>query len=199
MIYVYAITDPAPAAAPPDVRGLDDAAIATRTSGAVAAVYTVHDLRQITPTPENLWRHEAVVESIMRRCDAVLPARFGTVFADENAIDDILTRHAAPLAAGLTRVRGWVELGLREGLPITADFVRETFGMTNPSIFRKLLGESVAEHEILRYGDLKEESYRGLAAGQIVLMDGVRDLIDGLTAKGFRLVLRPLRRDHAKK
>jgi beta-phosphoglucomutase len=85
--------------------------------------------------------------------------------------------------------RSWVELGRREGLPITADFVRETFGMTNPSIFRKLLGDGVAEAEIARYGDVKEESYRGLATGQIALMEGVRDLIDRLTESGFLLAI----------
>jgi len=116
MIYVYAIIDAAsaPAAAvSSEIRGLADAVLATRPIGSVAAVYTFHDLRQITPTPENLWRHEAVVESIMRNCDAVLPTRFDTLFFDERALDDILTRHADPLAAGLTRVRGCVELGLR--------------------------------------------------------------------------------------
>lgn len=112
MIYVYAITDHA-CAAPPDVRGLDEAALAARGIGAVASVYSAHDLRQITPTAENLWRHEAVVESIMRHCDAVLPARFGTLFADQTALDEILTRHADALAAGLARVRNCVELGLR--------------------------------------------------------------------------------------
>jgi hypothetical protein len=114
MIYAYAITDPAcTAPAPPDVRGFDDAPLLTRTLGPVAAVYSSHALREITPTPENLWRHESVVESIMRQCDAVLPARFGTRFADEDALDEVLARHAEPLAAGVQRVRGCVELGLR--------------------------------------------------------------------------------------
>ena len=113
MIYAYAIIDPVCAAAPRDVRGLDDAALATRTIGGVAVVYSAHELRQVAPTPENLWRHEAVVESIMRTCDAVLPARFGTLFAHDRALDEVVSRHAVPLAAGLQRVRGCVELGLR--------------------------------------------------------------------------------------
>ncbi len=112
MIYVYAITDPA-CAAPPESRGLDDCALVARTIENVVAVLTNHDLRQVTPTPENLWRHETVVESIMRQCDAVLPARFGTLFADVSALDETLARHATSLAAGLRRVRGCVELGLR--------------------------------------------------------------------------------------
>lgn len=83
----------------------------------------------------------------------------------------------------------WVELGRREALPITADFVRETFGMTNPSIFRRLLGEDAAEAELNRLGDLKEVHYRTLAADKISLMDGVRDLLDALTAAGVKLAI----------
>jgi hypothetical protein len=113
MIYVYAITDARSATAPLDMRGLTDAALMTQTIGTVAAIYSAHDLGQATPTPENLWRHEAVVESIMRHADAVLPARFGTVFANDRALGDTLTRHANALAQGLAHVRGCVELGLR--------------------------------------------------------------------------------------
>ena len=35
----------------------------------------------------------------------------------------------------------WFELGRREGLPLTQEFIHATFGMTNPSILRQLLGE----------------------------------------------------------
>src|SRR3954453_529151 len=76
----------------------------------------------------------------------------------------------------------WVELGRRTGLALTAEFIHETFGMTNPSIFRKLLGDALAPAEAVRYSDLKEECYRAMARGKIALMDGVRDLLDRLTA-----------------
>ena len=109
MIYVYAITD-STSAAPSEMRGLDDAALITRAAGEIAAIASAHELRQITPTPENLWRHEAVVESIMQQCDAVLPARFGTIFADQAALTEVLEHHAEPLRGGLQRVRGCVEL-----------------------------------------------------------------------------------------
>ena len=85
--------------------------------------------------------------------------------------------------------QGWLELGRREGLPITADFVRETFGMTNPDIFRRLLGDATAEADLRRYGDLKEGAYRSAAAGKIALMAGVRELLDALTAAGARLAI----------
>jgi beta-phosphoglucomutase len=85
--------------------------------------------------------------------------------------------------------QAWVELGVRAGLPVTAAFIHETFGMANPSIFKKLLGDSITPSEIARYTELKEACYRDLARGQITLMDGVRDLLDRLTAAGFVLAI----------
>ena len=85
--------------------------------------------------------------------------------------------------------KAWVEMGRRGGLPITAEFVRETFGMANPTIFRRLLGDDLAEAEARRYSDLKESCYREAARGRITLIDGVRELIEGLGRAGFRLAV----------
>jgi HAD superfamily hydrolase (TIGR01509 family) len=81
----------------------------------------------------------------------------------------------------------WVDLGAQTGLPITADFVHETFGMTNPMILRLLLGEALGDPEVARYSDLKEECYRRLARGRIGLMEGVRETLDALTGAGVLL------------
>src|SRR5947209_12110952 len=83
----------------------------------------------------------------------------------------------------------WVELGRRTGLAITPEFIHETFGMTNPSIFRKLLGDALRPEDVVGYSDLKEVCYRDAARGQVVLMAGVRELLDGLTAAGVRLAI----------
>ena len=83
----------------------------------------------------------------------------------------------------------WVELGRRTGLNLTPEFIHATFGMTNPSIFRRLCGDGITEDEIRRYSDLKEECYRDLARGKIVLMDGVREVLDALTARGVKLAI----------
>src|SRR5262249_5440607 len=83
----------------------------------------------------------------------------------------------------------WVELGRRTGLAFTPAFIRETFGMTNPSIFRLLLGDALTDEEIFRYSDQKEECYRDVARGRIHLMDGVREVLDALTARGVRLAI----------
>ena len=83
----------------------------------------------------------------------------------------------------------WLELGRRSGLPITSEFVHATFGMTNPSIFQRLLGDGQDPAELQRYGDLKESCYRDVAREKLALMDGVRELLDALTASGVLLAI----------
>jgi hypothetical protein len=53
-----------------------------------------------------------VVESLMRE-QTVLPSRFGTMLADDEALRATMAAHAVKLSAGLERLRGCVELGLR--------------------------------------------------------------------------------------
>ncbi len=85
--------------------------------------------------------------------------------------------------------RAWVELGRRTGLAFTPELIHETFGMTNPSIFRRLLGDAITNEQIAEYSDLKEVCYRDAARGSIRLMDGVREVLDALTARGVRLAI----------
>jgi HAD superfamily hydrolase (TIGR01509 family) len=83
----------------------------------------------------------------------------------------------------------WFELGRRTGLKLTPEFVHQTFGMTNFSIFRLLLGDATTDDEMRHYSDLKEECYRDVARGKIELMAGARELLDGLTARGVKLAI----------
>lgn len=106
-------------------------------------------------------------------------APYLAIFDHDGVLVDSLNLHT----------QGWLELGRREGLPITAGLIHETFGMTNPDIFRRLLGDGLDATDLARYGDLKEESYRAIARGRITLMDGVRELLDALTAASFRLAI----------
>lgn len=85
--------------------------------------------------------------------------------------------------------RAWVELGRRTGMAFTPEFIHETFGMTNPSIFRRLLGDAITAEEIARYSDMKEICYRDVARGNLCLMDGVRGVLDALTECGVRLAI----------
>jgi len=63
-------------------------------------------------SPEEVWRHERVIEWLMRS-HTLLPCRFGTVFPGREELERVLARHKDTLAAALDRVRGHVELGLR--------------------------------------------------------------------------------------
>src|SRR5687768_9774907 len=112
MIYVYAITG-ANCEIPPDLCGLDGRPALSRTLKNVAIVYGEVAGPRVEPSAENLWQHEAVVEAVMRRCEAVLPVRFGMTFGDEAGLDEVVARHASVLATGLERVRGCVEMGVR--------------------------------------------------------------------------------------
>jgi hypothetical protein len=64
------------------------------------------------PTADVLWVHEDVVESLMRD-RAVLPMRFGTHLADEDAAIALLGERREYFARMLDGVRGRVELGVR--------------------------------------------------------------------------------------
>ncbi|MBU0512811.1 MAG: GvpL/GvpF family gas vesicle protein [Chloroflexi bacterium] len=116
MIYLYAITDH-PDMPVPHKPGLADAngsetrlySLACRD---IAVVVSTLATTNVPPTETNLWRHEAVVESLMPN-RAVLPMRFGTVLPNDAAVQVILSKHYPDFVASLGQVRGRVELGLR--------------------------------------------------------------------------------------
>jgi hypothetical protein len=112
MICVYAITAGTPAKESlAGAAGLADAPVAARAADGVAAVYS-EIAQSPAPTRDSVLRHEQVVESLMHD-RPLLPARFGTVLRDGAALDHLLTINHDRLAAGLDRVRGCVELGVR--------------------------------------------------------------------------------------
>jgi HAD superfamily hydrolase (TIGR01509 family) len=83
----------------------------------------------------------------------------------------------------------WVEFGRRQNLPIDEQFVRSTFGLTNYTIFERLISPDLPREESKRLGDLKEACYRDMARGQISLMAGVADLIENLKKANFLLAI----------
>lgn len=104
---------------------------------------------------------------------------FLAIFDHDGVLVDTLELHQ----------QAWLDLGRRTGLGLTAEFIHETFGMTNPCIFRLLLGDAISDAEMARYSELKEECYRSRAKGRIALIDGVREVLDALTAAGSRLAI----------
>lgn len=110
MIYLYALSD-----TPQDEivlgPGIVDQTVRKRQYGAINA-WISPLTGTVSPTTENVWRHEAIVEALMDVC-TVLPTRFGSLFADEEALGAVLAAHEHDLCADLDRVRGRLELSLR--------------------------------------------------------------------------------------
>jgi beta-phosphoglucomutase len=82
--------------------------------------------------------------------------------------------------------QAWVELCRDLGRPFNrADFAA-TFGQRNPEIFRYLFGDRYGDRELDALGFQKEELYRAAARRGVELLPGVRNLLEGLKAAGFR-------------
>src|SRR5262245_10992361 len=103
-----------------------------------------------------------------------MPEPILAIFDHDGVLVDSLALHQ----------NAWLEMGRRTGLSLTPEFIHKTFGMTNPSIFRLLLGIDVDEAEMARLGDIKEQCYRDSATGNISLMPGVQTVLDALRRDG---------------
>jgi hypothetical protein len=110
-IYLYAIID-RPTTELPRTEGIEGACAHLVVSGAIAAVVSPVRTMRLAPAPENLWRHEAVIEALMQE-RAVLPARFGSVAPNEDAVCAALATHHDAFVDNLRFVAGRVEVGLR--------------------------------------------------------------------------------------
>jgi beta-phosphoglucomutase len=85
--------------------------------------------------------------------------------------------------------RAWLELCRELGRPFSrADFAA-TFGRRNPEILHYLFGPRFSPAEIADLGDRKEEFYRAAARRGVELLPGVRALLEGLHAAGFKQAL----------
>ena len=111
MIYVYAVTD-RPAQPLPSQRGLRGQKPSKVVWRDIAAVVSACDGAAPSASADEVWRHEAVVESLMSDC-TVVPMRFGTLAPSRQHVGDILCQKYRALAEDIERVRGHVEIGMR--------------------------------------------------------------------------------------
>ncbi|NJO82671.1 MAG: GvpL/GvpF family gas vesicle protein [Blastochloris sp.] len=111
MLYLYAITDTETADLP-DMTGVEGARLQAVDYQRITAMVSVVDTARPEPTPEHLWQHETAIEALMTD-RAVLPARFGTVLADQEAVRSALAAHYERLVENLRFVAGRVEVGVR--------------------------------------------------------------------------------------
>jgi hypothetical protein len=101
------------AGGPPEPRLAGDAGgLLTIVEGPLAAIVTEHRGSPPEPSLERLCDHERTVRTLMDS-RAILPARFGSVLADERTVRALLRRRRRDLLARLRRVRDAVELALR--------------------------------------------------------------------------------------
>lgn len=119
--YLYGLTDrPDDALVVPT--GLEERLPLSISVGECVAIVSPLTNPAVAPTEVNLWRHEALVEALMRD-RTVLPVRFGTVLCNMDYILTMLERHEAWFLSAMDRVRGCVELSIRvlwdeQALPI---------------------------------------------------------------------------------
>jgi hypothetical protein len=96
MIWVYGIREPAEVEPP----------LEALTHRGLTAVF---GRREHERTPEGLWEHEQIVETLM----PVLPMRFASTLADEGALRRLIEERHESFAAALAHVAGRVEVGVR--------------------------------------------------------------------------------------
>jgi hypothetical protein len=97
----------------PAMGGLDDAPLESRTIEGLEVVVSHVASELPSVSEEAVLRHAEVVEELLGRSGAVLPAQLGRAFADETELAEAVRTKAVELERSLNRVRGCVEFGLR--------------------------------------------------------------------------------------
>jgi hypothetical protein len=97
----------------PTLAGVEGAALERRQIAGLDLVVSRTGPELPEMTNEAVLAHASVVEELMARTRAILPARFGRAFASEEDLTAAVQTKAPALEHGLTRVRGCVEFGLR--------------------------------------------------------------------------------------
>jgi Gas vesicle synthesis protein GvpL/GvpF len=108
-VLVYGICERGDAAI--EGRGLQQRPLRGLCGGSLMAIVSDHD----EPPPravETLWEYEEVVERIAAE-RSMIPARFGSVLDDDDAVLDMLSARHETLLAVIGQTRGAVELALR--------------------------------------------------------------------------------------
>ncbi len=80
----------------------------------------------------------------------------------------------------------WTTLAAELDKPFSSTDFAATFGRRNPEIIRELFGQHYTDRQVDDLGFRKEEYYRAAARAGVALLPGVRSLLDGLKAAGYR-------------
>jgi Gas vesicle synthesis protein GvpL/GvpF len=190
MIHLYAIADGLDGL--PAVRGIGGVELERRSVEELDVVVSEHSVA-VDPAEEAVLAHAQVVEALMPVTAALLPARFGFAFEDDDALEDAVRSRATDLHASLQRVRGSVELGLRVAGGETADASGETTG-------RAYLEARGAEDRLGRelhdsLADHARAATRSEPLGAKLVLSGAY-LVDPAAVEPFRLAVGELQAEH---
>jgi hypothetical protein len=112
VLYVYALVEADEETKVPRDAGHGGEPLCVVARDGVAAICSRHDQLDLPVEAEHLWRHERVAEALMEE-HAVLPVRFGTTVADDDALAALLDARQAEFRGALERVRGRVEVSVK--------------------------------------------------------------------------------------
>ena len=89
---------------------------------------------------------------------------------------------------GWAHRQAWFDLAAQEGLAMSDEFFRKTFGMQNNAIL-PLMQPGISEAEMTRLSDWKERRYREVVQERPELAAGTETLLKDLKQHGFRLAI----------
>ena len=110
----------------------------------------------------------------MASCDG----RLGVIFDMDGVLVD----------TGWAHRQAWYDLAAKEGLAMSDEFFRRTFGMQNAAIL-PMLRPGISAEDLERLSDLKERRYRDIIRAHLELAEGAEALLKVLRRHGFRLAI----------
>jgi len=102
---------------------------------------------------------------------------YGVIFDMDGVLIDSFEPHK----------RSWQQMARERGVKMTDEQFAATFGRTSRDIIRRLWNEGVSDEQIRQMDDRKEALFRDLLREHLPAMPGALELIDDLTAHGFKL------------
>lgn len=110
----------------------------------------------------------------MTSCDGNL----GVIFDMDGVLAD----------TGWAHRQAWYDLAEKEGLAMSDEFFRRTFGMQNAAIL-PMLRPGISTDDMEHLSDWKEQRYRELVQERLELAEGAEALLKDLRSHGFRLAI----------
>lgn len=89
---------------------------------------------------------------------------------------------------GWAHRQAWFDVAAVEGLPMSDEFFRSTFGMQNAAIL-PMLRPGISQDDVKRLSVWKERRYREVAKARPDLAPGAKALLEDLKRHGFRLAI----------